>query len=55
MSGVRKSTILDELRRRGLLVVDNDYDGWELSDGTWDGSRMDRLLARNPTSPFPAP
>lgn len=48
MSGVRKSTILDELRRRGLLVVDTDYDGWELPDGTWDGSRMDRLLARHP-------
>lgn len=48
MSGVRKSTILVELRRRGLLVVDTDDDGWELSDGTWDGSCMDRLLARIP-------
>ena len=47
MSGAGKSTILDELHRRGLLAVDTDYDGWELSDGTWDESRMDRLLARH--------
>ena len=47
MSGVGKSTILNELRRRGLLAVDTDYDGWEVSDGTWDESRMDRLLARH--------
>lgn len=47
MSGAGKSTILDELRRRGLLAVDTDYDGWEMPDGTWDESRMDRLLARH--------
>ena len=47
MSGAGKSTILDELRRRGLLAVDTDYDGWEVSDGTWDESRMDRLLSRH--------
>jgi shikimate kinase len=47
MSGAGKSTILDELRRRGLLAVDTDYGGWELPDGTWDESRMDRLLARH--------
>jgi dephospho-CoA kinase len=47
MSGAGKSTILDELRRRGLLAVDTDYDGWELSDGTWDESRMDWLLTRH--------
>jgi len=45
MSGAGKSTILDELRLRSILTVDTDYDGWELSDGTWDESRMDRLLA----------
>jgi shikimate kinase len=45
MSGVGKSTILDELRRRGLLAVDTDYDGWQTPDGTWDETRMDRLLA----------
>ncbi len=45
MSGVRKSTILVELRRRGLLVVDTDDDGWELSDGTWDET-VEPLLRR---------
>lgn len=47
MSGAGKSTVLDELRRRGHLAVDTDYDGWELPDGTWDVQRMDRLLASN--------
>jgi dephospho-CoA kinase len=27
MSGAGKSTVLEELRRRGLLTVDTDYDG----------------------------
>jgi dephospho-CoA kinase len=44
MSGTGKTTVLDELRRRGHLTVDTDYDGWELPDGTWDETRMDRLL-----------
>ncbi len=48
MSGTGKTTLLDELRRRGHLTVDTDYDGWELPDGTWDEHRMDRLLAANP-------
>ncbi|MEV0291874.1 AAA family ATPase [Kribbella sp. NPDC050820] len=47
MSGVGKTTILDELGRRGHLTVDTDYDGWELPDGTWDERRMDRLLAQH--------
>lgn len=47
MSGAGKSTILDELRRRGCLAVDTDYDGWELPDGTWDEPRMNRLLTRH--------
>ena len=47
MSGAGKSTILDELRRRGLLAVDTDYDGWVTPGGIWDESRMDRLLARH--------
>lgn len=46
MSGVGKTTVLDELRRRGHLTVDTDYGGWESPDGTWDERRMDRLLAR---------
>ena len=47
MSGAGKSTVLDELRRRGHLTVDTDYDGWELPDRTWDEVRMDRLLAQH--------
>lgn len=45
MSGVGKTTVLEELRRRGHLTVDTDYDGWQLPDGTWDEPRMDELLA----------
>lgn len=48
MSGAGKSTVLDELRRRGLRTVDTDHDGWVLPDLTWDGPRMQRLLARHP-------
>jgi broad-specificity NMP kinase len=48
MSGVGKTTVLDELRRRGHRTVDTDYDGWTLAGGTWDERRMDRLLARHP-------
>jgi dephospho-CoA kinase len=47
MSGVGKSTVLDELRRRGHLTVDTDYDGWELPDRTWDEARMNQLLAQH--------
>ncbi|MEU4190761.1 AAA family ATPase [Kribbella sp. NPDC026611] len=45
MSGAGKTTVLDELRRRGHLTVDTDYDGWTLTDGTWDEPRMSSLLA----------
>ena len=45
MSGTGKSTLLEELRRRGHLTVDTDYDGWVLTDGTWDEPRISRLLA----------
>ena len=48
MSGAGKTTVLDELRRRGHMTVDTDYDGWELPAGTWDEQRMQRLLASNP-------
>lgn len=43
MSGTGKSTILEELSRRGLRTVDTDYDGWELPDRTWDEPRMAQL------------
>jgi len=45
MSGAGKTTVLDELRRRGYETVDADYDGWELPDGTWNELRMAQLLA----------
>lgn len=44
MSGVGKTAVLEELRRRGHVTVDTDYDGWVLADGRWDEPRMDRLL-----------
>lgn len=45
MSGAGKSTVLEELGRRGLYTVDTDYDGWVRPDATWDEARMARLLA----------
>ena len=48
MSGAGKTTVLDELRRRGHLTVDTDYDGWELPGDTWDEERMAALLAAEP-------
>jgi broad-specificity NMP kinase len=48
MSGVGKTSLLGELRRRGHLTVDTDYDGWTLPDQTWDERRMARLLVRHP-------
>jgi len=47
MSGAGKTTVLDELARRGHRVIDTDYDGWELADGMWDEPRMAELLASN--------
>ena len=43
MSGVGKSTLLEELARRGYTVLDTDYDGWVLADGRWDEARMSDL------------
>lgn len=48
MSGAGKTSVLDELRRRGYETVDTDYGGWELPDGTWDEPRMARLLEQRP-------
>jgi adenylate kinase family enzyme len=45
MSGAGKSTLLDELSHRGYEVIDTDYDGWTLEDGTWDEPRMAAALA----------
>lgn len=48
ISGAGKTTVLEELRRRGHRTVDTDYDGWELSDAGWDQPRMDCLLSTYP-------
>lgn len=45
MSGAGKSSVLDELARRGYRVIDTDYDGWVLPDGRWDERRMTVLLS----------
>jgi shikimate kinase len=47
MSGAGKTTVLDELGRRGHLTIDTDYDGWVRPDGGWDERRMDQLLAQH--------
>lgn len=44
MSGAGKSTVLRELQRRGQVVVDTDYYGWTLPNGTWDEPRLVQLL-----------
>jgi broad-specificity NMP kinase len=44
MSGVGKTTVLDEMSRRGYETIDTDYDGWTSPDGTWDEARMASLL-----------
>jgi shikimate kinase len=49
MSGAGKSTLLRALAARGHLTVDTDHDGWTKADGQWDGTRMGRLLADQPT------
>jgi len=47
MSGAGKTTVLDQLRRRGRLTVDTDYGGWEQPAGVWDEARMAKLLAES--------
>ena len=45
MSGVGKTTVLNELARRGHQTVDTDYGSWMRADGTWDEPRMAGLLS----------
>jgi GNAT superfamily N-acetyltransferase len=45
MSGVGKSTLLAELRRRGRRTVETDEGDWCGPDGRWDEPRMTELLA----------
>lgn len=47
MSGVGKSTLLEELARRGRLTVDTDYNGWEVERAIWDEDKMADVLAEN--------
>lgn len=47
MSGTGKTTLLEELARRGHHTVDTDYGNWTRSDGTWHEGRMDELLTRS--------
>ncbi len=49
MSGAGKSTVLAALGERGYLTVDTDYDGWHVTDATWDEPRMAALLAQHST------
>jgi dephospho-CoA kinase len=53
MSGAGKSTVLEELGRRGIRVVDTDYGGWshdvpdDAGSGVmhvWDEARIGELL-----------
>jgi predicted ATPase len=39
MSGTGRTTVLEELRRRGHRTLDTDYDGWVLADG-WLDARL---------------
>jgi shikimate kinase len=50
MSGAGKSSVLAELERRGHQVLDTDYDGWTLPDGTWDAARMTDYLRAHPSA-----
>ena len=55
MSGTGKSTVLNELRRRGFAVIDTDEPGWTEwrdEDGgyVWREERIAELLARDRTA-----
>lgn len=49
MSGTGKSTVLEELARRGWDVVDTDYGTWRVpganGDLIWDEDKIDQLLS----------
>jgi dephospho-CoA kinase len=49
MSGVGKSSVLDELRRRGYKTADTDYGGLTVTtdngETLWDESAMQQLLS----------
>ena len=47
-SGTGRSTVLDELRRRGHCAVDTDSDSWTSPDGSWDVPRTRTQLTSTP-------
>jgi len=52
MSGTGKSSVLEELARRGWVVVDTDYGTWKVpgADGDliWDEDKLHQLLSNAP-------
>jgi shikimate kinase len=50
MSGAGKSSVLAELRRRGHVTLDTDYDGWVLPDQSWDEPRLADFLRDHDTA-----
>lgn len=55
MSGVGKTTALDELRRRGFATVDTDDDGWihiVAGEPLWREPLIDGLLSRPRAAPL---
>ncbi|GAS93893.1 putative uncharacterized protein [Mycolicibacterium canariasense] len=55
MSGVGKTTALDELRRRGFTAVDTDDDDWihvVAGEPLWREPLIDGLLARDRDAPL---
>jgi dephospho-CoA kinase len=48
MSGTGKSTVLDELDRRGHRTLDTDYGGWIRADSRWNEPGMSRFLDEHP-------
>lgn len=57
MSGTGKTSVLDELSRRGYRTVDTDTGGWSVwskaeSGWLWDEARMASLLAEDSDVPL---
>lgn len=48
MSGAGKTSLLEELARRGHLTLETDVGGWTLDESRWDEGRMSRFLDEHP-------
>lgn len=44
MSGVGKSTLLEEMKQRGWVTIDTDYGAWKTDAESWRAHRMTELL-----------